>query len=495
MNSQSVIELLTEKITHLRIAVIGDVMLDRYAYGEVRRISPEAPVPVTRVKRLTSVLGGAGNVAANLAGLGVQVYVAGMTGEDDHRRVLEKKLRELGVDYSGLIASPKRSTITKMRIIGARQQMLRLDFEEPGDLLPDEEQALLQWLRKHLDEGLDGIVLSDYAKGTCSDRFCQMVITQARAAHVPVLVDPKGSDWAKYRGCDLITPNVKEMCEAAGKIVPNVTPALVELAQQARETFDIRYVVVTRSEKGVTLVGKDDVITKAATAQEVFDVSGAGDTVASVLLAAISGKLSLADALELSNKAAGIVVSKVGTYPVHKEELLREILADSQPESFDYRPMTWDEMARLTRTWQQAGETVVFTNGCFDILHAGHVQYLQQAAQLGNHLIIGVNTDDSVRRLKGQTRPFNHETDRARLLASLRDVDAVALFGEDTPTELIKKIRPDILVKGGDYKKEEVAGREYARTVEILPFKEGYSTTGLVEKIVTLVKEGKLLSL
>ena len=492
MNSQSVIELLTEKITHLRIAVIGDVMLDRYAYGEVRRISPEAPVPVTRVKRLTSVLGGAGNVAANLAGLGVQVYVAGMTGEDDHRRVLEKKLRELGVDYSGLIASPKRSTITKMRIIGARQQMLRLDFEEPGDLLPDEEQALLQWLRKHLDEGLDGIVLSDYAKGTCSDRFCQMVITQARAAHVPVLVDPKGSDWAKYRGCDLITPNVKEMCEAAGKVVPNVTPALVELAQQARETFDIRYVVVTRSEKGVTLVGKDDVITKAATAQEVFDVSGAGDTVASVLLAAISGKLSLADALELSNKAAGIVVSKVGTYPVHKEELLREILADSQPESFDYRPMTWAEMARLTRTWQQAGETVVFTNGCFDILHAGHVQYLQQAAQLGNHLIIGVNTDDSVRRLKGQTRPFNHETDRARLLASLRDVDAVALFGEDTPTELIKKIRPDILVKGGDYKKEEVAGREYARTVEILPFKEGYSTTGLVEKIVTLVKEGKL---
>ena len=492
MNSQSVIELLTEKITHLRIAVIGDVMLDRYAYGEVRRISPEAPVPVTRVKRLTSVLGGAGNVAANLAGLGVQVYVAGMTGEDDHRRVLEKKLRELGVDYSGLIASPKRSTITKMRIIGARQQMLRLDFEEPGDLLPDEEQALLQWLRKHLDEGLDGIVLSDYAKGTCSDRFCQMVITQARAAHVPVLVDPKGSDWAKYRGCDLITPNVKEMCEAAGKVVPNVTPALVELAQQARETFDIRYVVVTRSEKGVTLVGKDDVITKAATAQEVFDVSGAGDTVASVLLAAISGKLSLADALELSNNSAGIVVSKVGTYPVHKEELLREILADSQPESFDYRPMTWDEMARLTRTWQQAGETVVFTNGCFDILHAGHVQYLQQAAQLGNHLIIGVNTDDSVRRLKGQTRPFNHETDRARLLASLRDVDAVALFGEDTPTELIKKIRPDILVKGGDYKKEEVAGREYARTVEILPFKEGYSTTGLVEKIVTLVKEGKL---
>ena len=220
MNSQSVIELLTEKITHLRIAVIGDVMLDRYAYGEVRRISPEAPVPVTRVKRLTSVLGGAGNVAANLAGLGVQVYVAGMTGEDDHRRVLEKKLRELGVDYSGLIASPKRSTITKMRIIGARQQMLRLDFEEPGDLLPDEEQALLQWLRKHLDEGLDGIVLSDYAKGTCSDRSARWSSPRQGRPMYRSLSIPKGPIGPSIGAATSLRPMSRKCVKRQERLFP-----------------------------------------------------------------------------------------------------------------------------------------------------------------------------------------------------------------------------------------------------------------------------------
>jgi D-beta-D-heptose 7-phosphate kinase/D-beta-D-heptose 1-phosphate adenosyltransferase len=492
MNNQQVIEFLTEGVRKLRIAVIGDVMLDRYAYGEVRRISPEAPVPVNRVKRLASVLGGAGNVAANLAGLGVNVFVGGVTGEDDHRRVLESKLQEAGIDFSGMYPSPHRSTITKLRVIGARQQMLRLDFEEPGDLDEDEKERLLTWLRKRLDEGLDGIVLSDYAKGVCSDEFCQRVITQAHLAGVSVLVDPKGADWKKYSGCDFITPNVKEMCEAAGRVVPNVTDALVDLAAAARDRFHIRNVVVTRSEKGVTLIGASETITKAATAQEVFDVSGAGDTVAAVLLAAVAGRLTLADALELSNKAAGIVVSKVGTYPVHREELLKEVLSDSNREERDYRPMTREEVVRLAHTWQAAGDTVVFTNGCFDLLHSGHVTYLEQAAQLGDHLIIGVNTDASVRRLKGATRPLNHETDRARVLAALGCVDAVVLFGEDTPADLIRDIRPDILVKGGDYRPEEVAGREYAGEVRILPFKEGYSTTGLIQKIVDLVKEGKL---
>jgi D-beta-D-heptose 7-phosphate kinase/D-beta-D-heptose 1-phosphate adenosyltransferase len=492
MNNQQVIGFLTEEVHKLRIAVIGDVMLDRYAYGEVKRISPEAPVPVNRVTRLASVLGGAGNVAANLAGLGVSVFVGGVTGRDDHRHVLEKQLQDAGINFSGLFPSPRRSTITKMRIIGARQQMLRLDFEEPGDLDEEEETKMLDWLRKRLDDGLDGIILSDYAKGVCSDHFCQMVITQAHSAGVPVLVDPKGADWRKYMGCDFITPNVKEMCEAAGRVVPNVTSALTELAAEARDRFHIANVVVTRSEKGVTLVGEKETITKAATAQEVFDVSGAGDTVAAVLLAAVAGRLSLPDALELSNKAAGIVVSKVGTYPVHREELLKEILSDSNREARDYRPMTREEIVRLARTWQEAGDTVVFTNGCFDILHSGHVTYLEQAAQLGDHLIVGVNTDASVRRLKGETRPLNHETDRARVLAALGCVDAVVLFGEDTPAGLISEIRPDILVKGGDYRPEEVAGREFAGEVRILPFKEGYSTTGLIQKVVDLVKEGKL---
>ena len=446
-------QFLTEDIQKLRIAVIGDVMLDRYVYGEVKRISPEAPVPVNRVRRMESVLGGAGNVAANLAGLGVKVYAAGVTGLDEHREALEEKMAAAGIDFSGLLPMPGRSTITKMRIIGARQQMLRLDFEEPGDLNPEEESRLLSWMEQRLQDGLDGIALSDYAKGVCSDHFCQTVIDLAHSAQVPVLV---------------------------------------ELAAKARDAFHIRNVVVTRSEKGVSLINRHEVITEAATARDVFDVSGAGDTVAAVLLAAVAGGLPLGEALNLSNKAAGIVVSKVGTYPVHREELLKEVLASEEREGRDYRPLSWDEVTSLARTWQAAGEKIVFTNGCFDILHTGHVTYLEQASRLGQHLIVGVNTDASVKRLKGETRPLNQENDRARILAALGCVDAVVLFGEDTPTELIRRIRPDILVKGGDYKPEEVAGREYAGRVEILPFKEGYSTTGVIRKIAELVKEGKL---
>ena len=239
-------QFLTEDIQKLRIAVIGDVMLDRYIYGEVKRISPEAPVPVNRVRRMESVLGGAGNVAANLAGLGVQVYAAGVTGPDEHREALEEKMAAAGIDFSGLLPMMGRRTITKMRIIGARQQMLRLDFEEPGDLTPEEEGRLLDWLEKRLQAGLDGIVLSDYAKGVCSDHFCQTVIALAHSAQVPVLVDPKGADWRKYAGCDFITPNVKEMCEAGGKVVPNETEPLVELASKARDDFHIKNEVVTR---------------------------------------------------------------------------------------------------------------------------------------------------------------------------------------------------------------------------------------------------------
>ncbi len=492
MPSPRSIQFLTETIQQLKIAVIGDVMLDRYVYGEVKRISPEAPVPVNHVRRMESVLGGAGNVAANLAGLGAKVYVAGVTGLDEHRESLEKKLAQAGMDYSGLFPMPKRRTITKMRVIGARQQMLRLDFEEPGDLSPEEETKLLEWLEQRLADGLHGIVLSDYAKGVCAAHFCQQVIALARSAQVPVLVDPKGADWRKYAGCDFITPNVKEMCEAGGKAVPNETEPLVKLAKKARDTFHIKNVVVTRSEKGVTLLNQQEVITEEATAREVFDVSGAGDTVAAVLLAAAAGGMPLAEALNLSNKAAGIVVSKVGTYPVHRAELLKEVLADEGRKGQAYRPLTWDEAASLAKTWRTAGESIVFTNGCFDLLHVGHVTYLEQASRLGKHLIVGVNTDASVKRLKGASRPMNGENDRARVLAALGCVDVVVLFGEDTPTELIHRLRPDILVKGGDYKVEEVAGREYAGRVEILPFQDGYSTTGLIKKIAGFLKEGKL---
>lgn len=483
---------LTEKIQQLKIAVIGDVMLDRYFHGEVKRISPEAPVPVTKIDSIKSVLGGAANVAANLAHLECKVYMGGVTGDDENRSLLEKLMDEAGIDHSGLVSSNKRKTITKMRVLGGNQQMLRLDFEETGDLYLEEISALSDWLENLLDNGLDGIIVSDYAKGVCSDSFCQWVIKQGKAYNIPVLIDPKGAYWSKYNGCDFITPNLKEMCEAAGCQRDNDDNAVVEMARSARQQFNIGNVVVTRSEKGMSLVNGNQVLHSPAAAIEVFDVSGAGDTVAATLLAAVAGKVSLEDAIYLANRAAGIVVAKVGTYPVHRDELLKDLLAEDRKQGRGYRTLSWQEIASLAATWKACGEKIVFTNGCFDILHVGHVSYLEKAARLGKHLIVGLNTDASVRRLKGETRPLVHELDRARVLAALACVDAVVLFDQDTPTELIEKIHPDILVKGGDYKPDEVAGREYAGEVRIIDFEEGYSTTGVVEKIAQMVKEGKL---
>lgn len=483
---------LAEKIADLRIAVIGDVMLDRYFHGEVKRISPEAPVPVTKITDIKSVLGGAANVAANLAHLQCQVFMGGVTGDDDNRVLLERLLSETGIDFSGLVKSEARKTITKLRVLGGSQQMLRMDFEETGDLHPQEIVRLRAWLAELLDAGLDGIIISDYAKGVCSDEFCQWVIGEAHAYDIPVLIDPKGADWTKYSGCDFITPNLKEMCEAAGCQKDNEDAAVVEMARAAKNKYRIKNVVVTRSERGMSLVNDTQELHCPATAIEVFDVSGAGDTVAATLLAGVAGRLELADAIYMANRAAGIVVAKVGTYPVHREELLRDLLTEERKQGRGYRTLSWQEIASLAATWRACGEKIVFTNGCFDILHVGHVSYLEKARNLGKHLIVGLNTDASVRRLKGVTRPLVHELDRARVLAALACVDAVVLFDQDTPTELIEKIRPDILVKGGDYAPEQVAGREYAGEVRIIEFEEGYSTTGVVEKIAKMVKEGKI---
>lgn len=484
---------LAEKIQKLKIAVIGDVMLDRYFYGDVKRISPEAPVPVNKVKRINSVLGGAANVAANLAALECKVFMGGVTGADSNRDLLETMMDEKGIDYSGLIKSQSRETITKMRILGGQQQMLRLDFEEAGDLLTEETSAISNWLESLLKNGLDGIVISDYAKGVCSDNFVQWVIKTAHNYNVPVLIDPKGADWKKYSGCDFITPNLKEMCEAAGENIENTDEEVLRLAQAAQNTYKIKNVVVTRSERGMTLVGLDGLlINNPATALEVFDVSGAGDTVAATLLAGAAGKLALQEAVFMANRAAGIVVGKVGTYPVHREELLKDLLTEERKQGRGYRTLSWAEIESLAKTWRACGEKIVFTNGCFDILHVGHVSYLEKAAGLGKHLVVGLNSDASVCKLKGETRPLVHELDRARILAALACVDAVVIFNEDTPAELIEKIRPDILVKGGDYKPEEVVGREYSGEVKIIDFEDGYSTTGIVEMITKFVKEGKL---
>ena len=492
MITKTINEFLTNSLPNLKIAVIGDIMVDRYVFGDVSRISPEAPVPVNRVSSVKEVLGGAGNVASNLANLDCQVYLGGVAGDDDHGRMLQQLLDEDGVNTSGVLYEKNRSTITKMRILGDRQQMMRLDFETIRPIDSDEERTLVNWLETLCNDGLQGIVISDYGKGVCTPSLLLHVFRLAKEHNVQTIVDPKGSDWSKYNGATCITPNVKELGESVGYVVDNTDEAIITAAKDVLTKLDIEYIVATRSAKGITVVAKDGrTWHNPATQQEVFDVSGAGDTVVSMMITCLTSKLSMRLALHIANGAAGIVVSKVGTYPIHRSELIE--LWQSLQEGEHTKPLyTKEEMKSLIDQWQANDEVVVFTNGCFDILHRGHITYLQEAAQLGRHLIIGLNSDDSVKRLKGETRPIVSEQDRAALLSALGCVDGVVLFEEDTPADLLAYLRPNILVKGGDYKKEDIVGRESVDEVEVLSFKDGYSTSDIVNKIAIMAKEGKL---
>lgn len=493
MIKKTINKFLHDSLPNLRIAVIGDLMVDRYVFGDVSRISPEAPVPVNRVKQMKEVLGGAANVAANLANLDVHVYVGGVAGQDTHGNLLQDLLDSNGIDKSGVVISNERSTITKMRILGARQQMMRLDFETIRDVDQQEEEELIRWLTILCQKGLDGIVISDYGKGVCTDTLLRQIFNLANQYMISTIVDPKGAQWNKYDGATFITPNVKELSERVGYSIRNDDDSIVTAAKEALDTNHIQYIIATRSEKGISVIARDGRIWhNPATQQDVFDVSGAGDTVVATMICSIAANLSMRTALHVANGAAGIVVSKVGTYPIHRQELIDLWMSLQEGKSIEKSLYSWEEMKTLVRQWQDQGDTVVFTNGCFDILHRGHITYLQEAAQLGDRLIIGLNSDASVRRLKGETRPLVEGEDRAYLLSALGYVDGVVLFDEDTPSQLLETIRPNILVKGGDYKVEEVIGREFVDSVQILSFKDGYSTTNVVNKIANLVKDNKL---
>ena len=493
MIKNTINKFLHDSLPNLRIAVIGDLMVDRYVFGDVSRISPEAPVPVNRVKQMKEVLGGAANVAANLANLDVHVYVGGVAGQDTHGNLLQDLLDSNGIDKSGVVISRDRSTITKMRILGDRQQMMRLDFETVRDVEQQEEEELISWLDSLCQKGLDGIVISDYGKGVCTDSILEKIFNLANCYKIPTIVDPKGSQWEKYNGATYITPNVKELSERVGYSITNDDDKIVAAAKEVLATNNIQYIIATRSEKGISVIARDGRIWhNPATQQDVFDVSGAGDTVVATMICSIAANLSMRTALHVANGAAGIVVSKVGTYPIHRQELIDLWMSLQEGKSIEKSLYSWEEMKTLVRQWQDQGDTVVFTNGCFDILHRGHITYLQEAAQLGDRLIIGLNSNDSVRRLKGETRPLVDEEDRAYLLSALGCVDGVVLFDEDTPSQLLEIIRPNILVKGGDYKVDDVVGREFVDSVQILSFKDGYSTTNVVKKIANLVKEYKL---
>ncbi|KGD74788.1 heptose 1-phosphate adenyltransferase [Tatumella morbirosei] len=459
------------------VLVIGDVMLDRYWYGPTQRISPEAPVPVVKVETIEERPGGAANVAMNIAALGTASRLIGLTGADEAAQTLSRTLENVnvGCDFVKVSTHP---TITKLRILSRNQQLIRLDFEEGFDNIDPE--PINQQMRSTVGS-VGAVVLSDYAKGALSD--VQTLIGIARDAGVPVLIDPKGTDFERYRGATLLTPNLSEFEAVAGKC--RDVDDIVQRGMALLSDYELSALLVTRSENGMTLLqpGKEPVHLPTL-AQEVYDVTGAGDTVIGVLAAALAAGCSLEDACFLANAGAGVVVGKLGTSTVSPVELENAIHA--RPDS-GFGVMDEQQLKAAVEQARARGEKVVMTNGVFDILHAGHVSYLANARQLGDRLIVAVNSDASTRRLKGDSRPVNPLINRMIVLGALEAVDWVVSFEEDTPQRLISEILPDLLVKGGDYKPEEVAGGQEVVAnggeVRILNFEDGISTTNIIKTI------------
>ncbi len=479
----AVLGLLAGGFGRVRVLVVGDLMLDRYILGEVDRISPEAPVPVLRHAQRYERPGGAANVAMNLAGLGCEAVLAGFWGDDAERRELEEALTAAKVDAVGVVTT-SLPTVSKTRIVGRTQQLLRLDIESREKFSSEDEARLLERV-----EGLAGkvhaVVLSDYAKGALTRELCERVIRVARYAGVPVLADPKTPDLSKYSGATVVCPNLQELSVATG-VSPYETEALLRKGQAQRREHDLKFLAVTMSERGIRLLSEGEEFHSPARAREVFDVSGAGDTVIATMAASLAAGLQVETAVELANLAAGIVVGKVGTVPIAHHELTA-LLTPSKGISDAEKILNRSQVAARVREWRAAGETVVFTNGCFDLLHVGHVTLLEDCRRFGSKVVLGLNTDASVQRLKGPSRPVVNEGDRARVMAALGAVDAVTMFDEDTPLELIQELQPDVLVKGGDYTVETVVGHEAVLAaggrVEIVPTVEGFSTTGIVRKL------------
>ncbi|MEO6982637.1 MAG: bifunctional D-glycero-beta-D-manno-heptose-7-phosphate kinase/D-glycero-beta-D-manno-heptose 1-phosphate adenylyltransferase HldE [Edaphobacter sp.] len=485
----SVLNLLEGNFSQLKILVIGDIMLDRYIHGDVDRISPEAPVPVIRHARRYERAGGAANVAMNLAGLGCQTFLAGFWGNDTEQAELAAILDRTGIDTTGVVSS-SLPTISKTRIVGRNQQLLRLDIES-RETPPDVESKRLTDRATELVTKVHAVILSDYAKGALSNELCAAVIRAAQTANVPVLADPKTPDFSKYSGATTACPNLGELALATG-IPAHQTEALLTAGQALVAEHNFQFLTVTMSEKGISLLRRDSKYHSPARAREVFDVSGAGDTVIATLAACLAGGLQAEAAVELANLAAGIVVSKVGTVPIARHELVAA-LTPSTCTTAEEKVLDLDRIRLRVAEWRASGETIVFTNGCFDLLHVGHITLLEECRRFGSKLVLGLNADASICRLKGPARPIVGERERARVMAALASVDAVVLFAEDTPLELIRAIRPNVLVKGGDYTIDTVVGHEEVIAaggrVEIVPTVEGFSTTNIVKKLTATLQE------
>jgi D-beta-D-heptose 7-phosphate kinase/D-beta-D-heptose 1-phosphate adenosyltransferase len=481
--THTVLGLLEGGFSRLRVLVVGDLMLDRYILGDVDRVSPEAPVPVLRHAQRYERAGGAANVAMNLAGLGCQALLAGFWGDDAEKDELAAILEAGKVDTVGVVTT-SRPTISKTRIVGRTQQLLRLDIESRQPPSEEDRRYLLERVEPMLNK-VHAVVISDYAKGVVSRELCERVILHARAMSVPVLVDPKSPDFGLYSGATMVCPNLQELGRATGVGVEDL-PGLFAAAEAQRREHELTYLAVTMSEQGIRLLSDAGSYRSPTQAREVYDVSGAGDTVIAALAAGLAAKLRVETAVDLANLAAGIVVGKVGTAPVAQHELIAALTPSSGVQGAE-KILDRDRLLLRLAEWRAAGETIVFTNGCFDLLHVGHVTLLEECRRFGSKLVLGLNADASVERLKGPTRPLVGERERARVMAALAAVDAVVLFEEDTPLELIRAVRPDVLVKGGDYTVQTVVGHEEVLAaggrVEIVPTVEGFSTTNLVKKL------------
>jgi D-beta-D-heptose 7-phosphate kinase/D-beta-D-heptose 1-phosphate adenosyltransferase len=463
--------------------VIGDVMLDRYLIGEVNRISPEAPVPVVLLQSQQDRAGGASNVAANLALLGVKTHMIGVVGHDGEAAILIDLMNEAGIETSGMVRTTHRPTVAKTRILSGHQQMVRLDQESSAPLSESESHLLLEAIKTQLDTKPALVILSDYAKGVLSQEICLFVIAQCKTMQIPVLVDPKGHDYSKYAGATALTPNKKETAEAC--MTSTRDPALLDKAAALKQQLALEFLVVTRGEEGISLID-DHAHLLPATAKQVFDVSGAGDTVIATLAAGLMNGLVPLEALQLANIAAGVVVGKVGTVPIQQDELIAAISAEQTSEQA-HKVCDLAQLQKKVEIWRKNKQKIVFTNGCFDLLHAGHVTYLEAAKKRGDKLILGLNTDRSVSALKGPTRPVVNEHDRARVLAALESVDAVILFDEDTPLNLINALKPDVIAKGSDYTEAQVVGAEEVKSwggeIALIDLVAGRSTSNIIKKM------------
>lgn len=463
------------KHNNKKILVVGDLMLDHYLWGSTERISPEAPVPVVDIKQETTVLGGAGNVINNILSLEAKVSVVSAIGDDENGLEMKAMLTHKGVNIDGIFEIPGRHTSKKTRIIATHQQMLRYDKESKNEISGKYEEKLKKHINKDLDN-YDAVLLSDYGKGVLTDALTQYVIKQAKSKDIPVLVDPKGKDYSKYTGATLLTPNKKE-AEIATDIKITDDASLKEAGFKLKNDFNLDISMITLSEDGIAIFNKN--VTKVrAKAREVYDVTGAGDTVLATLGVGLALKLSILEAVKLANTAAAVVVGKLGSATATPEEisLYSQNISGSSI-------ISKEEIKKVIELLKEQGKKVVFTNGCFDILHRGHVDYLQKSRNQGDILVLGLNSDASVKRLKGKERPINNQDDRAFILSGLKAVDYVVIFDEDTPYELIKEVRPDILTKGADYHGKEVVGSDIAKDVRLIEFTDGCSTTNLIQKI------------